>query len=175
MPKWIIDPDHSVGAFSIVHLMVSNVHGQLNKISGTVHFDPADMTSLAVELEIDVSSIITGVQKRDDHLKSQEFFDMGKYPVISFKSSKAERTGFSRCKVSGTLTIHGITKPIAMDVTVSGPVKSPFGETCIGITGRTVLNREDFSLTWNVPVENNGLMVGKDVEISINIEADLKV
>jgi polyisoprenoid-binding protein YceI len=173
MPKWIIDPDHSVGAFSIGHLMVAYVHGQLNRISGTVHFDPADMTSLSVELEIDASGITTGIQKRDEHLRSQDFFDVGKYPVISFKSSKAERTGFIRCRVSGNLTIHGVTKPIAMEVTVSGPVKTPFGETCIGITGKTVLNREDFGLRWNQPVENNGLMVGKDVEISINIEADL--
>jgi polyisoprenoid-binding protein YceI len=95
------------------------------------------------------------------------------YPAISFKSSKAERTGFSRCKVSGDLTIHNVTKPIIIDVTVSGPVKTPFGETCIGITGRTVVNREDFGLMWNQPLENSGLMVAKDVEISINLEADL--
>jgi polyisoprenoid-binding protein YceI len=173
MSKWIIDHDHSVGAFSVEHLMVSRVHGQLNMVSGTVHFDPSDMTSLSVELEIGASGITTGIQKRDDHLRSQDFFDVEKYPVISFKSSKAERTGFSRCRVSGDLTIHGTTKPIAMEVTVSGPVKTPFGETCIGITGKALINREDFGLMWNQPLENSGLLVAKDVEISINIEADL--
>jgi len=173
MSKWIIDSDHSVGAFSIGHLMVARVHGQLNKVSGIVLFDPADMTSLSVELEIGVSGIMTGIPKRDDHLRSPDFFDVAIYPVISFKSLKAERTGFSSCKVNGDLTIHGITKPISIEVTVSGPVNSPFGETSIGLTGRTVIDREDFGLTWNQPLENNGLMVGKDVEISMNIEADL--
>lgn len=173
MSKWIIDPDHSVGAFAIGHLMVSYVHGQLNKVSGTVHFDPADMTSLSVELEMIASGISTGIQKRDEHLRSQDFFDVEKYPVITYKSSKAERTGFNRCRASGDLTIHGITKPIVMEVTVSGPVKTPFGETCIGITGKTVLNREDFGLTWNQLLENSGLMVAKYVEIFINLEADL--
>lgn len=171
--KWVIDPDHSVGAFSVEHLMVSYVHGQLNGVSGTVHFDPPDMTSVSVELQIGVSSIMTGIQKRDEHLRSQDFFDVETYPVISFKSSKAERTGFSRCKVSGDLTIHNVTKPITIEVTVSGPVKTPFGETCIGITGRTVINREDFRLTWNQPLENSGLMFAKDVQISISLEADL--
>ncbi|MBI5664951.1 MAG: YceI family protein [Nitrospirae bacterium] len=175
MSNWTIDPDHSVGAFSLTHLMVVKVHGQLNKVSGVVHLDPADVLSLSVELEIDASCISTGVQKRDDHLRSEEFFNVGKHPVISFKSAKIERTGFNRCKVSGALTICGITKETSIEATVSGPVKSPFGETCIGISGCTVINREDFGLTWNVPLENNGLMVGKYVEISVNVEADLKV
>jgi polyisoprenoid-binding protein YceI len=173
MSKWIVEPDHSVGTFSIGHLMVANVHGQLNKVAGTLHFNPPDVTSLSVELEIDTASIITGVQKRDEHLKSADFFDAEKYPKITFKSTKSERTGFSSCKVSGDLTIHGITKSIAIDVTVSGPVKSPFGETSIGLTGSIVLNREEFGLMWNVPVENTGLMVDKDVAISVDIEADL--
>jgi polyisoprenoid-binding protein YceI len=173
MSKWIIDQDHSVGAFSIGHLMVANVHGQLNKVSGSLYFNPPDVTSLSVELEIDVASIITGIQKRDDHLKSADFFGADTHPKITFKSTKTDRTSFSSCKVSGDLTIHGITKSITIEVAVSGPVKSPFGETTIGLSGRTVLNREDFGLTWNEPVENTGLMVGKDVEISVDIEAYL--
>ncbi len=173
MSKWIIDPDHSVGAFSIGHLMVAKVHGQLNKVSGTVQFDPADITGLSVELEIDVSSIITGIQKRDDHLKSGDFFNEGKYPNITFKSTGAERSGFNSVKVSGGLTIHGVTKTITLEVTVAGPIKSPFGETSIGITGTTVLNREDFGMVWNEPMDNGGVMVGRDVMISVNVEADL--
>ena len=173
MSKWIIDPDHSAGAFSIGHLMVAYVHGQLNKVTGTVHFDPADITSLSVELDIEVSSIITGIQKRDDHLRSADFFDVKTFPKITFRSTGAERTGFSSCKVSGKLSIHGVSRPAELDADISGPVKSPFGETSIGITAYTVLNREDFGMTWNEPMENKGFMVGKDVEISMNVEADL--
>ena len=174
MSKWIIDPDHSVGAFAIRHLMISYVHGQINKVSGMINFDAADITSLSVELEMDVSGMMTGIVKRDDHLKSHEFFDVEKFPKIIFRSKSSERTGFHSLKVSGDITVHGITRPMNIDIYISGPVKSPFGETCIGLTGKTKLNREDFGIIWNVPLEKGGLMVGKDVEISVNIEADLK-
>jgi polyisoprenoid-binding protein YceI len=173
MSRWKIDPDHSVGSFSIRHMTVAFVHGQLNKVSGTVNFDPDDIASLAVEFEIDTDSIITGIGKRDDHLKSADFFDIEKYPKITFKSTGSEQDGSDRCKVSGDLSIHGIKKSIIMDVNVSGPVKSPFGETTIGLTGKTILNREDFGITWNQPMEKGRFMVGKNVEVSIDIEADL--
>lgn len=173
MAKWKIDPDHSVGSFLILHMTVAFVHGQLNKVSGSVNFDPDDIASLAVEIEIDTDSIITGVGKRDDHLKSAEFFDIEKYPKITFTSTRSEKIGPDRCRISGDLFIHGIKKSIVMDVKISGPVKSPFGETTIGMTGKTVLNREDFGITWNQPLEKGGFMVGKDVEVSIDIEGDL--
>lgn len=173
MPKWNIDPDHSVGAFSVKHLMVAHVHGQINRLSGTVHFEPTDITSVTVECEMDVSNIITGITKRDDHLKSQDFFDAEKFPKITFRSTKTERTGFHSIRVGGEMTIHGTTKPVTFDSYVLGPVKSPFGETCIGLNAKTVVNREDFGLLWNVPLEKNGVMVGRYVEISVNIEADL--
>jgi polyisoprenoid-binding protein YceI len=173
MAKWKIDPDHSVGSFSILHLTVAFVHGQLNKVSGTVNFDPDDIASLVVEFEIDTDSIITGIGKRDDHLKSADFFDIEKYPKITFKSTSSEQAGSDHCRISGDLNIHGIKKSIVMDVNVSGPVKSPFGETTIGLTGKTILNREDFGFTWNQPMEKGGFMIGKNVEASIDIEADL--
>ncbi len=173
MAKWNIDPDHSVGSFSIRHMTVAFVHGQMNKVSGTINFDPDDISGLSLEFVIGPDSIITGIGKRDDHLKSEEFFDIGKYPGITFKSTTAERTGFNSCKISGDLSIHGIKKSVAVEADVSGPVKSPFGETTIGITGRAVLNREDFGMKWNEPMEKGGFMVGKDVEVSVDIEADL--
>jgi polyisoprenoid-binding protein YceI len=173
MAKWKIDPDHSVGVFSIRHMTVAFVHGQLNKVSGTVNFDPDDIAGLAVEIEIDTDSIITGIGKRDDHLKSADFFDIKKYPKIIFKSTGSEQAGSGHCRISGDLNIHGIKKSIVMDVNVSGPVKSPFGETTLGLTGKTILNREDFGITWNQPMEKGGFMVGKDVEVSMDIEADL--
>jgi polyisoprenoid-binding protein YceI len=173
MSKWNIDPDHSVGSFAIRHLMVAHVHGQFNKVSGTISFDPSNIASLTVELEIDVSSIITGIDKRDEHLKSEDFFHTDKYPKITFKSTKVEMTGYNSCKVNGELTIHGVTRPTALDVYVLGPVKSPFGETSLGISGRSRLNREVFGIAWNQPMEDGGVMVGKDADIYIDIEADL--
>ncbi|MEN8261976.1 MAG: YceI family protein [Nitrospirota bacterium] len=173
MAKWNIDPDHSVGSFSIRHMTVAFVHGQMNRVSGTINLDPEDITSLDLEFKVDPDSIITGIGKRDDHLKSEEFFDIEKQPDITFKGTALERTGFNTCKVRGDLTVHGIKKTITLEADVLGPVKSPFGETTLGITGRTVLNREDFGMKWNEPMEKGGFMVGKDVEVSVNLEADL--
>ena len=173
MAKWIIDPDHSVAAFSIRHMTVAFVHGQLNDVSGTIVFDPDNDTGMKIEFKIGVSSIITGIKKRDDHLKSADFFDIEKFPEISFKSHKVRRTGDSRNRISGSLTIHGITKTVTLDIDVAGPAKSTSGETSIGITGNTILNREEFAITWNQPLQNNGVMVGKEVVISVDLEADL--
>ncbi len=173
MTKWNIDPDHSVGSFSIRHMTVAFVHGQMNKISGTINLDPDDITSLDLEFEIDVDSIITGIGKRDDHLKSEEFFDIEKHPKIAFKGTASERTGFNTFKVSGDLTVHGVKKTITLEADILGPVKSPFGETTLGITGKTLLNRADFGMKWNEPMEKGGFMVGKDVEVSVDLEADL--
>ncbi|MBI4825655.1 MAG: YceI family protein [Nitrospirae bacterium] len=172
MAKWIIDPDHSVAAFAIRHMMIAYVHGQLNKISGTIEFDTGDVNNLSMELAIEASSLFTGIGKRDEHLKSEDFFHIGKFPAITFKSTNSEKTGFNTCKVSGDLSIHGITKSIALNFEYLGPVNSPFGETCIGFTASTSLNREDFGMTWNQPLDG-GIMVGKDVQINLNLEADL--
>jgi polyisoprenoid-binding protein YceI len=173
MSKWVIDPDHSVGAFSVRHMMIAHVHGQMNRVSGTVELDPSDLTSLSVKMEIGVASVLTGIKKRDDHLKSGDFFDEEKYPVITFESTKSKRSGLNTCNVSGKLTIHGISKNLDIEVEVCGPVKSPFGETSIGLACGTILNREDFGMMWNEPMEDGGLMVDRDVEVSMDIEADL--
>jgi polyisoprenoid-binding protein YceI len=173
MSKWVIDPDHSVAAFSIRHMTVAFVHGQMNNVAGSINLDPDNAAGMSIEFEIRVSSIITGIGKRDEHLKSADFFDVENYPKILLKSNKVEKTGGNTCLVSGDLTVHGITKPVALDVELSGPVKSPFGETCIGLTGKTVLNRDEFKMTWNEPIENGGFMVGNEVEVSVDIEADL--
>lgn len=173
MSRWKIDPDHSVGAFSIRHMEVTRVHGQMNDVSGDIHFDPDRDEDVEIKFEIGVSSILTGVRKRDDHLKSDDFFDGEKYPAISFTSTAAQKTGQNTYVVNGDLFIHGIIKAVTLDIDFAGPAKSPFGETCIGLTAKTVLNREDFGLTWNVPLGSGGFMVGKEVEVSVDIEADL--
>lgn len=174
--KWAIDPDHSAAVFSIKHMMVTNVWGHFSKVSGTIFFDPADPSGSSVEAEIDVSSLSTGNKKRDEHLLSGDFFEISDFPKIYFRSTGAEIAGKKSGKISGNLSLHGITRPITLDVKYSGPVKSPVeigGETSIGFTAETTINREDYGILWNVPLDGGNLMVGKDVSITLNIEADL--
>jgi len=173
MAKWNIDPDHSVAAFSISHLTVASVHGQMNSISGTIDLDPDNISSLKIDLKIALDSIITGIKKRDDHLKSEDFFETSQYPEITYKNTNSVPSGTNSSTVTGNIAIHGIQKKIIMEVSFSGPVESPFGETTIGITGKTVLDREEYGIKWNEPLKEGGFMVGKEVEVSVSLEADL--
>ncbi len=174
MTRWRIDPDHSVAAFSVRHLMIANVRGQFNKINGTISFDQTEPAHSAIDIVIDIDSITTGIRKRDDHLLSPDFLEAAKYPQMMFRSTSTEAVGGSRLKVTGDLTIHGITKPVVMVAEYSGPVKSPFGgEITMGFSGSFSINRGDFGITWNEPMEGGGLMIGKEVDITIDIEADL--
>ncbi len=173
MAKWVIDPDHSVAMFAIRHLMIANVHGHFNKIEGTIYFDPANITLASVEATIDVASICTGIKKRDDHLRSPDFFDVEKYPKILFKSMEVGKiTGNNHFKLNGNLTIRGVTRPVTLEVEYAGPIKSPFGATSLGFSVTTIINREDFGMTWNETMEG-GVMVGRDVEITLDVETDL--
>jgi len=174
MAKWIIDPDHSAAAFSVRHMMIANVRGQFCKISGTVYYDPKNIASSSIELSIDASSIFTGVQKRDDHLRSADFFDTDRYPAISFVSTRIHSVDGNKAQVTGNLTMHGITRQVTASVEISGPVQDPFGDgTSMGFTVSALINREDFGILWNQPMANNGVMVGKDVQLFIDLEADL--
>lgn len=178
MAKWNIDPDHTVGEFTIKHMMVTPVHGQFNKVSGIIFFDPADPASASVEIEIDMAGIYTGVDRRDNHLRSADFFDVEKYPTMHFKSTLIEVVGLNHCKVNGDLTIHGITQSVMFDVIFNGPSRF-FDEeenqmyTTFGFRATTCINREDFGLKWNLGIEDGGFMVGKHVDIVFNAEADL--
>jgi polyisoprenoid-binding protein YceI len=153
--------------------MIANVRGHFSKIAGMIHFDISDITHSSVEVTLDATSICTGIKKRDDHLRSPDFLDVEKYPEIIFNSSKVEVTSISRCKVYGNLTIHGATHPVTLEVEYFGPVKSPFGATSIGFAAKAVVNREDYGLLWNVPMEAGGVLVGKYAEITLEAEADL--
>jgi polyisoprenoid-binding protein YceI len=176
MAKWKIDPDHSVAAFNVMHMMTTHVRGQFNKLCGSAYFDPTDRSTFSLEVTIDVTGLYTGIVQRDEHLSSPDFFDMANHPAISFKS-----TGFQAStgggKLAGDLTIHGVTQPIILEVKFSGPVIGPEdfgGETTLGITGTTSINREDFGMVWNVPMADGGVVVGKDIWIDLDIEADLE-
>jgi len=174
MTKWIIDPDHSGAAFSVRHMMIANVRGQFCKVGGTVYFDPLDITNSSIELSIDASSIFTGIQKRDDHLKSADFFDVEKYPAISFISTRVHSVNGNKAQVSGDLTIHGITRQITVSVEFSGPVNDPLGDgSSMGFAISAIINREDYGIMWNQPMANNGIMVSREVQLFIDLEADL--
>jgi polyisoprenoid-binding protein YceI len=174
MARWILDPDHTVAAFSVVHMMIAHVRGQFNKISGTIYYDPLDINASSVELVIDVASIYTGIRKRDDHLRSSDFFDVDTCPTMSFKSTRIESTNDNLVQVTGDLQIHGRTRRITIPALLSGPVQDPFGDgSSMGFTASIKINREDYDIRWNQPMADNGYMVGSEVEILIDIEADL--
>jgi polyisoprenoid-binding protein YceI len=174
MAKWIIDADHSVATFSVRHFMVANVVGIFGKITGLIQFDPPDLVRLSAEAEIDVARLSTGNEQRDKHLLSPDYFDVAKYPKIIFKSKKVASAGGSRADITGDLTIRGITHSISFRVEFYGPVKSPFsGKSCIGFSGTAKINREEYGMTLNQPMEGGGVVVGKEVSITFEVEADL--
>jgi len=174
MTKWIVDSDHSVASFSILHMMIAHVRGQFNNVTGVVFFDPQNIAGSSVELTIGTSSVVTGVQKRDDHLKSPDFLDVVSYPEISFKSTRIGSVEGKHASVTGDLTLHGVTRRISVAAEFSGPVKDPFGDgLSMGFTASANINREDFGMVWNQPMEDNGIMLGREIRLMIDLEADL--
>ena len=176
MKKCTIDPDHSVAAFAIRHMGIAMVRGMFHKLSGCIYFDAEDVARSTVEAEIEVKSLSTGIKKRDEHVLSDEMLDAAKYPTITFRSTKVVPGGTGRAAVHGDLTIHGVKKPVALEAEHFGPVKSPWGgEISVGFTATTRLNRQDFGVNWgNDILENGGMVAGKDVEITLDVEADLE-
>ncbi len=174
MKRWSIDADHACATFAVRHFMIANVVGLFGKMSGTIYFDPPDVAHLSAEADIDVTSISTGHRERDEHLLSADFFDAARYPKITFKTTRVEAVGDNRGKVSADLTLRGITRPVSFEVECLGPVKSPFsGRVSIGFRGATKINREDYGIEANYAMEGGGLVVGKDVEITFEVQADL--
>jgi polyisoprenoid-binding protein YceI len=168
---WEIDPAHTSAQFGIRHLMVSTVRGDFRKVTGTVNLNEQDVTKSTIDATIDVSSINTGIEKRDEHLRGPDFFDAVKYPTMTFKSKKIEKAGEGKYKVTGDLTLHGTTKEVVLDVEGNlTPVKDPMGKTRIGGMATTKLNRKDFGLAWNRSLEAGGVVVGEEVSITIDTE-----
>jgi polyisoprenoid-binding protein YceI len=170
--KWQIDPAHTNVEFTVRHMMISNVKGQFQKTSGTVTINGSDPASAKIDATIDATSIDTRVDKRDAHLKSPAFLDVDKFPTITFKSTKVEADGADKWKVTGDLTLHGVTKPVVLEVESSGkPIADPMGNTRAGASATTKIKRGDFGLLWNQAIEGGGVMVGDEVAISIDVEA----
>ena len=168
---WSIDADHSNVGFKVRHMMVSNVKGEFGKYSGVVDIDDKDVTKSKVEVVIDTASIHTGVVKRDEHLKSADFFDVAKYPTMTFVSKSVKKAGNNKLKAKGYLTLHGVTREVVLDI--EGPTKTykdPWGNIKRGATATTRINRKDFGLAWNAAIESGGVMVGEEITIALEIE-----
>ena len=168
--SYTIDPSHSSAGFKVRHLMVSNVKGEFSKVTGTVVFDSAVPANSKVKASIDATTVHTRDEQRDAHLKSADFLDVEKFPTIDFVSTKITGSG-DEWKVTGNLTIHGVTKEVVLDVEGPAPeAKDPWGNTKSGASATTKINRKDFGLTWNAALETGGVLVGEDLTITLEIE-----
>jgi polyisoprenoid-binding protein YceI len=181
IPHWAgattyaVDKSHTSVSFKVRHLF-TNVAGRFSDFSGTLEFDPANPTATKVQGEIEAASIDTNNDKRDEHLRSADFFDVAKHPKITFTSTKVSDidTTAKTAKIHGTLTLHGVTKPVVLDVAYLGTGKDPWGNMRSGFRGTTTVNRKDFGLNWNETLETGGVLVGEEVTIEINVEGLMK-
>lgn len=169
--KWNVDLAHSSVDFWVRHMMVSRAKGTFHNFEASIEADPEDLTTADISFSIDVNSIDTRNEERDKHLKSADFFDVENHPKITFKSTKIEKTGDSKYDVTGDLTIKGVTRPVTFSVTYEGQGKNPWGAIVAGFSAEGKINRTDFGLTWNTPLETGGVLVGEDVYINLEIEA----
>ncbi|HJY86807.1 MAG TPA: YceI family protein [Candidatus Acidoferrales bacterium] len=168
---WQIDPAHSAAQFAVRHMMVSTVRGAFSKVSGVVNYDEKNSANSSVEVTVDVSSVDTRVPQRDADLRSGRFFDVTKYPTMTFRSKRITPSGDGRFKMTGDLTIHGVTREVTFDVEGPTPaVKDPQGHLRRGASATTKINRKEFGIAYNAVLEGGGLVVGDEVAISIDVE-----
>ena len=168
---WNIDPVHSVAEFKVKHMMISNVKGQFTRIQGVLKLDETNVTNSSVEASIEAASINTREEQRDAHLKSADFFDVEKFPALSFKSTRVTRVADGELAVAGDLTIHGVTRNMVFNV--EGPTaaaKDPWGNLRRGLSATAKINRKDFGLTWNSALEAGGLLVGDEITITLDLQ-----
>lgn len=168
---WELDPVHSNISFSVQHMMLSNVKSEFDKFSGTITASGADPNSVKIEATIDAASVNTRAEKRDNDLRSPNFLDDAKYPTITFKSTKIEPDGDGKWKVTGDLTLHGVTKPVVLEVTGPTPEIKVMGSPRRGASASATINRQDFGIAFNKTLDTGGLVVGNEVAISIDVEA----
>ena len=166
---WAIDAGHSNVEFAVKHLMISTVRGRFPDVAGTVLLDAESQSKSAVEVTVNVASIDTRQEQRDEHLRSADFFDVANFPILTFKSTSIRRDGDSFL-VDGDLTIRGVTKPVTLRATEEGRTRDPWGGERIGFSASTKVNRRDFGLTWNQVLEAGGFAVGDEVKITLDVE-----
>jgi len=167
---WVIDPTHTEIAFKIKHLMISNVKGLFSEFSGQVLTDGEDFSTAEISFQLNPATISTGAADRDGHLKSPDFFDVENFKEITFTSGKLSAAGDDEFKLSGNLTIKGVSKPVSLDVEFGGLMTDPWGNEKAGFTINGKINRKDFGLTWNAALEAGGMLVGEEVRISCDVE-----
>ena len=168
---WNIDPVHSAAQFKVKHMMISNVKGEFTSVKGSLEFDEENIENSRVQAEVDASTINTREPQRDAHLKSADFFDVEKFPTLLFRSTKVSKLTDDEVAVAGELTIHGATRPVTFAVEgLSEPTKDPWGNTRLGLSATTKINRKDFGLTWNAALETGGILVGEEVTITLDIQ-----
>lgn len=167
---WNLDAVHSSVSFSVRHLVVSKVKGNFDKFSGTASFEEGKLADGSVEFTVDVTTIDTDNEKRDEHLKSADFFDAEKFPSMTFKSTKVTNVVDNKFKLEGDLTIKDVTKPVVFECEFNGTVVDPWGNTKAGFSAETTINRQDFNITWSKAIETGGLVVSDEVEIEIDTE-----
>jgi len=169
-----IDTAHSQVQFRVKHLGISTVAGRFGKFSGSFDLDPSDPGTLAVSAKVDVASIDTGEPKRDEHLRSETFFDVAKFPEIAFKSTSVEALAENKLKITGDLTLHGVTRAVVLEAEIGGAIKDPWGVPRAAISAKTTIQRQDFGLTWNKVLDSGGLMIGNAVQVILDVEGVAK-
>ncbi len=171
MDKWKFDPVHSNIGFSVRHLMISRVHGQFRNWTGSLLADEANPTASRVEVEIEAASIDTREAQRDDHLRSADFLDAANHPKILFRSKRVEKLDEQHYRVTGDLSVRGVTREVVLDTEFLGRRKDPWGGERSGFVAKTSIDRKDYGLSFNMPLEGGGFLVGDRVDITLDVEA----
>jgi len=168
---WKIDPAHSAAEFKVRHMMISYVKGKFSGLSGVLKLDESDYTRSVVEVSIPAASVSTVDENLDAHLKAADFFNVEKFPVLTFKSTSIRSAGDRDYEVTGDLTIRGVTESVVLSVIdVSEPSKDPWGNQRIGLSASAKVNRKDFGFVWNAPLEFGGMLVGDEVTITLDVQ-----
>ena len=168
---WTIDPAHTEVGFSVKHLMISTVRGRFADVRGTIQLAGDDVTQASVEAEIATASIDTRQEQRDTHLRSADFFEVEKYPTITFRSTRVERIKNDRYRIVGDLTIRGVTREVVLEGSDEGRGRDPWGGDRLAFSATTAIDRRDFGLTWNQALETGGVLVSNEIKISIDVQA----
>src|SRR5262245_10223215 len=172
MARWTFNEAHTAAEFSVRHMMITYVRGTFKNLQGILEFDPDRPEAASTEVAIDASTLWSGEPERDEHLRSEDFLDVPRHPRIVFRSTGVTSVARNEYLVTGDLTIRGVTRPVTLDVRYQGQSRSPFDDTRVGFTATTRINRHDFGVSWNADLRDTGLVVGDDVFITIDVEAE---
>jgi polyisoprenoid-binding protein YceI len=169
--SWTVDPNHTQVEFSAKHMGIMTVKGHITGVQAVIDFNENDFTNSSVAATIDPVTLTTNDERRDAHLKSPDFLNVEQFPTIAFKSTRIERAAHDQYKMTGDLTIRGVTRQVSLDVVYSGQAKDPMGNMHAGFSAYTTINRKDWGLNWNMALETGGLLVGEDVKLGLEVEA----